>query len=52
MADAAASVLHPLHPAEPVNTAWPAVALVLDEVDEEDVLGADEAEPPPFGTAS
>ena len=49
VADAAASVWHPLHPAEPVNTAWPAAALVLDELDEEDVLGADD-EPLPFGT--
>jgi hypothetical protein len=37
VADAAASVWQPLQPADPVNSAWPAAALVLDPpLDDED----------------
>ena len=52
VADAAASVWQPLQPAEPVNTALPAAALVFaDEPADELVDGvADDDEPAP-GTA-
>ena len=54
VADAAASVWQPLHPASPVNTALPAAALVLEldpplEDDDDDELDEleDEDAPPP-----